>query len=310
MKSTSKNTKEAAATAAKKKSVAAVAAPISPVPVLEKTTRNLLNGDRPTYDSLTVDCFDGKRLSVALPQSDAKNEATVLKALRDVGAVLPENVAQAKYVITRLVEAPPLSSGGQIATRWGWFSPGKLYIHNNRWITPSVTGDMAHVFDSTAQSPIDVRLLRVGNYDGLRISNARIKTGVTDAAIPLFPEAKAALDAYLGTRTAVLPESPLFVNDRIGGQWVYSTLCKVHSQIRAAAGLPKKLQLQDFRRTAQTEAGAAGATVDEIRGLARHSTRSAAEHYVHPDERFVNSVQRKRLATRNKTGAKVRMPDK
>ena len=95
----------------------------------------------------------------------------------------------------------------------------------------------------------------------------------------------------------------------LGGQWVYSTLCKVHSEIRAAAGLPKKLQLQDFRRTAQTEAGAAGGTVDEIRGLARHTTRSAAEHYVHPDERFVNSVQRKRLASRNKTGSKVRMPD-
>ena len=98
---------------------------------------------------------------------------------------------------------------------------------------------MAYVFDSTAQSPIDVRLLRVGNYDGLRISNARIKTGVTDAAIPLFPEAKAALDTYLAVRNEPGPDQPLFVNDRIGGQWVYSTLCKVHSQIRAAAGLPK-----------------------------------------------------------------------
>lgn len=169
---------------------------------------------------------------------------------------------------------------------------------------------MAYVFDSTAQSPIDVRLLKLKNYDGLRISNARIKTGVTDAAIPLFPDAKAALDAYLATRTAMLPDAPLLINDRIGGQWVYSTLCKVHSEIRAAAGLPKKLQMQDFRRTAQTEAGAAGGTVDEIRGLARHTTRSAAEHYVHPDERFVDSVQRKRLASRNKTGSKVRTPDK
>ena len=76
---------------------------------------------------------------------------------------------------------------------------------------------MAFVFDSTAQSPIDVRLLTLRNYDGLRISNARIKTGVTDAAIPLFPDAKAALDAYLATRPAMLPDAPLFVNDRIGG---------------------------------------------------------------------------------------------
>src|SRR5438045_9212600 len=122
MKRTSIDVEEAAA---------AVAAPISPVPVLEKTARNLLNGDRPTYDIFTVDCFDAKRLSVALAQSDAKNEAAVLKALRDVGAVLPENVAQAKYVVTRLVEASPLSSDGQMATLRGWFSPGTLYNNTN-----------------------------------------------------------------------------------------------------------------------------------------------------------------------------------
>jgi site-specific recombinase XerD len=169
---------------------------------------------------------------------------------------------------------------------------------------------MALVFDSTAQSPIDVRLLKKSNYDGYAISNVRIKTGVTGAPIPLFPEAKAALDDYLGTRPSLLPEAPLFVNDRIGGEWVYSTLCKRHNEIRAAAGLPKRLQLQDFRRTAQTEAGAAGGTVDEIRGLARHSTRSAAEHYVHPDGRFIEAVQSKRLASRNKSGSKVRMSGK
>lgn len=169
---------------------------------------------------------------------------------------------------------------------------------------------MAWVFDSTAQSPIDVRLLKRGDYDAGRIGNTRNKTGITGAPIPLFPDAKAALDAYLATRPALMPDAPLFVNDRIGGQWVYSTLCKAHAEIRAAAGLPMKLQLQDFRRTAQTEAGAAGATVDEIRGLARHTTRSAAEHYVHPDSRFVESAQSKRLANRNKTGPKVRIPDK
>lgn len=169
---------------------------------------------------------------------------------------------------------------------------------------------MAHVFDSTAQSPVDVRTLKRGNYDGRAISNTRTKTGVTGAPIPLFPEAKAALDAYLATKPPMHPEAPLFTNDRIGAEWVYSTLSKVHSEVRQAAGLPKKLQLQDFRRTAQTEAGAAGGTVDEIRGLARHTTRSAAEHYVHPDSRFVEAVQNKRLASRNKTGPKVRMPDK
>jgi hypothetical protein len=173
------------------------------------------------------------------------------------------------------------------------------------WVSIAV---MALVFDSTAQSPIDVRTLKLRNYDGRAISNVRIKTGVTDAPIPLFPEAKVALDAYLASRGTLLPEAPLFINDRLGGEWVYSTLCKYHNRIRLAAELPKDLQLQDFRRTAQTEAGAAGGTVDEIRGLARHSTRKAAEHYVHPDARFVDAVQQKRLAARSKTRSKVRMP--
>ena len=168
---------------------------------------------------------------------------------------------------------------------------------------------MAWVYDSTAQSPIDVRLLKRGNYDGRGIGKPREKTGVGGASIPLFPDAKVALDAYLATKPTMLPEAPLFTNDRIGGLWAYSTLCKAHNEIRTAAGLPKKLQLQDFRRTAQTEAGAAGATVDEIRGLARHTTRSAAEHYVHPDSRFVDAAQSKRLASRNKSGPKVRTSD-
>jgi hypothetical protein len=37
----------------------------------------------------------------------------------------------------------------------------------------------------------------------------------------------------------------------------------------------------------------------------RHATRDAGEHYVHPDARFVESIQKKRLAHRNKTRVKV-----
>lgn len=168
---------------------------------------------------------------------------------------------------------------------------------------------MAQVFDCIGQSPIDVRMLKRGAYDGRCVAVRREKTGITDAPIPLWDAAREALDGYLAARPAMLPEAPIFVNDAIGGQWVESTLAKVHGEIRTAAGLPKHLQLQDFRRTAQTEAGAAGGTADEIRGLARHATRAAGEHYVHPDARYVESVQAKRLAFRNRTGAKVRTPE-
>lgn len=163
---------------------------------------------------------------------------------------------------------------------------------------------MAHVFDSIGQSPVDVRTLPRKAYDGRTIDTSRAKTGRTGPPIPLFPTAIVALDAYLEASPR-LPEAPLFTNDRIGGEWNESTLQKKHRQIRGAAGLPSKLQLQDFRTTALTEGGASSGTRDELRGLARHSTAQASEHYVHPDSHFVESIQRKRLAHRNKNGAKV-----
>lgn len=163
---------------------------------------------------------------------------------------------------------------------------------------------MAHVFDSIGQSPIDVRSLPRKAYDGARIDVTRAKTGRTDAPIPLFPDAVAALDEYLAANPK-LPDAPLFSNDKIGGFWNESTLQKKHRLIRAAAGLPSNLQLQDFRTTAQTEGGAAGGSVDQLRALARHSTRDAGEHYVIPDEIYVEEIQRKRLAHRNKKREKV-----
>jgi site-specific recombinase XerC len=164
---------------------------------------------------------------------------------------------------------------------------------------------MAHVFDSIGQSPVDVRTLTRKAYDGRGIVAPRAKTGVGGVSIPLFPQAVAALDAYLATQPPKLPDAPLFTNDRIGGAWNESTLQKKHRAIRNAAGLPTNLQLQDFRTTAATEAGAASGTRDELRGLLQHSTGEASEHYVYPDARFVDSIQDKRLALRNKSGAKV-----
>jgi hypothetical protein len=84
---------------------------------------------------------------------------------------------------------------------------------------------------------------------------------------------------------------------------------KTHRRIRRAADLPGELQFQNFRRTAQTEAGAGGGTADEMRALARHSTREAGEHYIIPDSDFVDNVQNKRLAIRNKKRAKVETPN-
>ena len=118
-----------------------------------------------------------------------------------------------------------------------------------------------------------------------------------------------ALNAYLATQPGKLPTAPLFTNERTGEMWVESTLQHTHAKIRKAAGLPMELQLQDFRTTAQTEGGAAGGTVDELKGLARHLSRAAGEHYVHPDGRFVDSIQDKRLALRTAQAKAVGEPD-
>jgi hypothetical protein len=164
---------------------------------------------------------------------------------------------------------------------------------------------MVRVLDCIGQSPIDIIVMKARAYDGRSIAVTREKTGVSDAPIPLWAEVITDLDAYLTTRPKLHPDAPLFVNERTGKPWAVSTLAKAHSEIRVAAGLPKRLQLQDFRRTAQTEAGAAGATADEIRALARHSTRTAALHYVHPDARYVNSAQAKRSKIRNERAPSV-----
>ncbi len=99
---------------------------------------------------------------------------------------------------------------------------------------------MASVFDSIAQSPIDVRTLQRKSYDGRAIDVTRTKTGIKGAPIVLFPESKRALDGYLATNSrAKLPDAPLFrKNDRIGCSWNESTLQKKHRIIRRAAGLP------------------------------------------------------------------------
>lgn len=159
---------------------------------------------------------------------------------------------------------------------------------------------MFRVYDCIGQSPIDIRTLRAGNYDGQSIGTTRAKTGVSDAPIPLWANVISELDAYLATRPRLKSDAPLFTHDALGGFWNESTLAKTFTLIRKKAGLPSHLQMQDWRRTAATEAGAAGGTVDEIRALQRHSTRTAALHYVHPDDRYVAAAQQKRLDQRNK----------
>lgn len=157
----------------------------------------------------------------------------------------------------------------------------------------------ADLMDCTAQSPVDIWKLKVRDYDGAAIADeARAKTGHEGARRILWPDVKARLDAYLATRPALHPDAPLLANDKTGLAWVEVTRHKAFAKIRAAAGLRRELQLQDFRRTAMTEAKKAGATPVEVQNLARHASPRTQDRYVQPDTAFVDAAQAKRLKYR------------
>lgn len=157
----------------------------------------------------------------------------------------------------------------------------------------------ADLMDCTAQSPVDIWKLRVKDYDGEAIiDEARAKTNQEGARRLLWPQTKARLDAYLESRPALHPEAPLLANDKTGIEWVEITRHKAFARIRKAAGLRHELQLQDFRRTAMTEARKAGASPIEVKNLARHASERTQERYVQPDSTFVDAAQEKRFKYR------------
>lgn len=159
----------------------------------------------------------------------------------------------------------------------------------------------ADLMDCTAQSPVDIWKLKVKDYDGAAIvDEARAKTGHEGARRLLWPNTKARLDAYLESRPALHPEAPLLANDKTGTAWVEVSRHKTFAKIRNAADLRRELQLQDFRRTAMTEARKAGATSIEVQNLARHASPRTQDRYVQPDPTFVDAAQAKRLEYRKK----------
>lgn len=164
------------------------------------------------------------------------------------------------------------------------------------WLSIAAGADL---MDCTAQSPVDVWKLKAADYDGAAIvDEARAKTREDGARRLLWPNVKARLDAYLATRPPLHPGAPLLANDKTGTAWVESTRHKVFARIRKAAGLRPELQLQDFRRTAMTEARKAGATSIEVKNLVRHASERTQERYIQPDATFVDAAQAKRLKYR------------
>lgn len=153
--------------------------------------------------------------------------------------------------------------------------------------------------DCIAQSPVDVWSLTRGDYDGRSIlKDRRTKVAGRHPPIPLWDHVVTALDWYLSTRPALLPDAPLFAPEGRNVPWPASTRHKTFQRLRKAAGLPAHLQWQDLRRTGATEAGASGASAIEVRDLLRHQTTSEASTYTLQTATSLRAVQSKRLAAR------------
>jgi hypothetical protein len=153
--------------------------------------------------------------------------------------------------------------------------------------------------DCIAQSPVDVWGLARSDYDGKSIlKGRRTKVAGEHPPMVLWPHVVTALDWYLSTRPALLPDAPLFAPPGANTPWVTSTRHKIFQRLRKAAGLPATLQWQDMRRTGATEAGAAGGTGIEIKGLLRHQTLSEASTYTLDTATSLRIVQSKRMTAR------------
>jgi integrase len=151
---------------------------------------------------------------------------------------------------------------------------------------PSVALAVRLAYDS-GQRPTDVLRLSWSQWDGSGFWVRQSKTGQKVFA-PVSPELAAELNAmtkegiYLVLTDAKRPYSrPHFSRE--------------FASCRATAGLSGGLQFRDFRRTAATELGGAGATDDEIRAVTGHRTRGTVAVYVRPDSTMSKAGQRKRF---------------
>ncbi len=154
------------------------------------------------------------------------------------------------------------------------------------------------------QNPTDIINLKRNAYDGQVIRLARSKTGAP-ALIPLHaaPHLREMLDQ---AKEGAVASTHLVVNETTGRPYSAGRWGHIFSDIRAATGLPKRLQARDLRRSGATEAAEAGATDDEIRAVTAHLTREVVSRYVDPFRggSMAGSAMAKRAAHRTKTARK------
>lgn len=139
----------------------------------------------------------------------------------------------------------------------------------------------------------DVLTMPKQRYDGLKIIVRQDKTGAL-VTVPLgdLPELKSELDTLPATDATTL-----LVNESTGRPWNEHTFRHEVAKIAKAAKL-EDFRFADLRRAGLTEAGNAGASDDQLRGLSGH-TGQTVRLYVVPSGEMAAAAIAKR---KNKTG--------
>lgn len=150
-------------------------------------------------------------------------------------------------------------------------------------------GTLAILMYDLCQRPGDMRMLKWSDYNESEgtISFIQEKTG-TEMYLPVSPRIK--------NRLKMTPQTSEFIVLGPYGKplclYSVSRLCR---KVLEAAGLPKHLQMRDFRRTGATELAEAGATEDELRSVTGHQSRDVLSIYVRPTKKLAITAMNRRF---------------
>lgn len=143
-----------------------------------------------------------------------------------------------------------------------------------------------------AQRQGDVIKLRWPQWTGGGFVLRQGKTK-TPVAVPVSPRVALLINAMIRT------DGEILICEKTNAPWKLDHFRHEFARIRKAAGLPSDLQYRDLRRTALTEAGAAGATDAELQAVGGHKSRDMLSTYVVPTPEMAASAQSKRWAKKS-----------
>jgi hypothetical protein len=128
------------------------------------------------------------------------------------------------------------------------------------------------------------------------------KTGsLVEIDLKHAPMVIAELQAQYGAplSRSMLPASgPLIVNEKTGRPYLTHQFRRLWRQIATAAGVPKDVQNRDTRAGAITEAIESGASLEDARKAARHTTTAMTARYSRGDADSIARTMKRRAEHR------------